>query len=160
MTLKYLYGQDELVAEFVARMHHEPGYGKCSAIGVTDENGELIAGFVYRWFSVPGSHVMEMAIAALPGRQWLSRQTMAAMFQYPFLQCGAQMILIRPKPVLEKTLRMLAVLGFKFAAVERLYGRDEDAIFCTLTYERWMANKFNKQFKHHVVGTTDNRKAA
>ena len=44
MTLRYLYGRDDLVAPFVARMIpnvRELGFGKCKTIGVLDENNEL-----------------------------------------------------------------------------------------------------------------------
>jgi hypothetical protein len=50
-----------------------------------------------------------------------------------------------------------AVLGYKFVEFPRLFGRDKDD-GPQSHLQAWMANKFNKQFKHHVVVTTDNRR--
>ena len=48
--MRYVLDQHELVADFVAQMiphMRERGFGPCRAIGVVDDNDELIAGLVY-----------------------------------------------------------------------------------------------------------------
>src|SRR5262245_26655894 len=95
--LRYVYGQDEIVARFVAMMIPHVGYrgfGNCRAIGVIDDGGKLIAGLVYsNWNTMAGT--IEISGAALPGAHWLTRETIRRMFEYPFEQCGCQMVMTR-----------------------------------------------------------------
>ena len=93
--LDYVYGHDALVSKFVAELIpecRERGFGKCKAIGVIDEDGKLIGGLVYRnWCPEVGT--IEISGAALPGTNWLSRRTIQRMYDYPFYQCGCQMVI-------------------------------------------------------------------
>lgn len=151
--LDYVYGHDELVAQFVAQLIPEmegAGFSPASkAIGVIDQDGKLIAGLVYHnWNKRAG--VIEMSGAALPGKYWLTRETLKRIYQYPFLQIGCQMVLMRcadDNPVL----RTLSALGYKFAHIERLLGRRKSAYVCTLTFEDWALNKINQRYRHHIV---------
>ena len=48
---QYVFGYDEIVAQFVAQMIpecRERGFGKCKAIGIANEQGKLLGGLVYR----------------------------------------------------------------------------------------------------------------
>ena len=160
--LDYVYGHDEIVAHFVAQLIPEmdgDGFAPASkAIGVIDENGKLIAGLVYHnWNKKAG--VIEMSGAALPGRYWLTRETLKRIYQYPFLQMGCQMVLMRcadDNPVL----RTLAALNYKFVRIERLLGRKKDAVICTLTFEDWSSNKLNQRYHHHIVDVDPIEEAA
>jgi hypothetical protein len=95
--LDYIYGHDEIVAHFVAQLIPVMGgrdFAPASkAIGVIDD-GRLIAGLVYHnWDEKAG--VIEMSGAALPGRYWMTRETLKRIYQYPFIQMGCQMVLMR-----------------------------------------------------------------
>jgi RimJ/RimL family protein N-acetyltransferase len=160
--LDYVYGHDETVAHFVAQLIPVMGgreFAPASkAIGVIDEDGRLIAGLVYHnWDERAGT--IEMSGAALPGKYWLTRETLKRIYQYPFLQMGCQMVIMR---VAEDNvvLRTLKQLGYAFVRIERLLGRNKDGIVCTLTFEAWSDNKINRKYRHCVVDVDPIEEAA
>lgn len=160
--LDYVYGHDEIVAHFVAQLIPEmdgDGFAPASkAIGVIDAEGKLIAGLVYHnWNKRAG--VIEMSGAALPGKYWLSRETLKRIYQYPFLQIGCQMVLMRVADD-NVVLRTLKELNYTFVRIDRLLGRKKDAIVCTLTYEAWASNKICQRYHHHIVDTNPVEEAA
>ena len=142
--LDYVFGHDEVVAAFVAQLIpecRERGFGKCRAIGVVDETG-LLGGLVYRnWCPEVGT--IEISGAALPGTNWLSRRTIQIMYDYPFYQCGCQMVIKTTMADNEIVLRIMAAIGFTLHYIERLGGRDRDGVVGTLTQEQWEASKYN-----------------
>lgn len=150
--LDYIYGHDQAVADFVASLipHCRRGFGpNAKAIGVVDEHGRLIAGMVYHNWD-PDAGIIEMSGAALPGTYWLTRGTLARMYQYPFHQCRCQMVVMR---VVADDLRLLGILaayGYSFVTLPRLFGRDRDGVICALTKEAWGSNKFNRRLRHHL----------
>lgn len=157
--LRYVFDRHELVADFVAQMiphlRGQHGIGKgCKAIGVVDDDNELIAGLIYHhWDPVAGT--IEMTAAALPSCGWLTRSTLAVMYRYPFEQCNCQMVIKRVQVSNGSLLRQLAALGFRRVDVPRLFGRGRDGVICTLTYEDWRANKVLQR-----AGRCNERKAA
>lgn len=160
--LDYVYGHDEVVAHFVAQLIPEmggDGFTPASkAIGVIDEEGKLIAGLVYHnWNKRAG--VIEMSGAALPGKYWLTRETLKRIYQYPFLQMGCQMVLMRCADD-NVVLRTLKQLNYTFVRIERLLGRKRDAVICTLTFEAWANNKVCQRYKHHIVDVGSTEEAA
>ena len=146
--LDYVFGHDEVVAAFVAQLIpecRERGFGKCRAIGVVDETG-LLGGLVYRnWCPEVGT--IEISGAALPGTNWLSRRTIQIMYDYPFYQCGCQMVIKTTMADNEIVLRIMAAIGFTLHYIERLGGRDRDGVVGTLTVEDWEASKYNANRK-------------
>ena len=153
MPLRYLYGQDELVAEFVARMvPHigQWGIGKCRTVGIVDETNELIAGIIFNNF-VPGAGLLELSAAALPKRQWCTRETLRVMYDFPFIQCGCQQVVNKVLASDERHLRELAILGYKLISIPRLFGRDKDGVVCLLTYEDWLENKIFRRIRRPVL---------
>jgi len=148
--LRYVYGHDEVVAKFVAQLipHCHRGFGKCRTIGVINEAGTLIAGIVYNNYD-PDTEVIELSGGAIDPR-WLTRETIARMSRYPFLELGCQMVIQRTPIDDEKLLRQLAATNYSFIKVPRMFGRNRDGVLCLLTVEDWIANKFNKRFGHHL----------
>jgi len=151
--LRYVYGQDEVVARFVAQLipHCRRGWDKdkAKAIGVINEQGHLIAGLVY-FNHDPEAGTIEIAGASIDPH-WLTRGTIARMYQYPFLQCGCQMIYQKTPAENEHLLYQLSRYDYTFVRQPRMFGRDRDGIICSLTYEAWVNNRFNKRLKHHLV---------
>jgi RimJ/RimL family protein N-acetyltransferase len=144
--LGYVYGHDQAVAQFVAQLipHCRRGFGpNITAIGVV-EDGRLIAGLVYSNYD-PEAATIEISGAALPGKYWLTRGTLARMFEYPFLCCGCQMIYQKTPIDSERLLGVLAKYGYSFIKIPRMFGRDQDGVLCVLTYEDWCASKFNRR---------------
>jgi len=161
--LKYVYGQDDLVADFVMRMHGREqitieGLKNYKTIGVCDENNELIAGMIYHNFK-PVAGTIELSFAAIPRRRWLTPEGMGIMGRYPFIDCGCQMVTTWTQPQYENILRIMAVMNFTFITIPRMFGRDKDGIFCTLTYEDWERNKFCRRYGHHIVEATKEKAA-
>ena len=143
--LRYVTDQSERVAHAVSRAL--PGgrdFGECSALGVIDDDGTLIAGIVYyRWFRELGT--IEMAMAALPGSRWLTRETLRRMYDYPFLQLGCQLVQSWQSAEDTANIRQLEAYGYSFVRIPRFYGRNLDGILCQLTDDAWRNNRFNKK---------------
>lgn len=148
--LRYVYGHDDIVAEFVRKLipHCHRGFGKCRTIGIINEDGVLIAGIVYNNYD-PDAEVIELSGAAIDPR-WLTRESIARMSRYPFLELGVQMVVQRTPMDNEPLLRQLAATNYTFIKVPRMFGRERDGVLCLLTYEDWVDNKFNKRFGHHL----------
>lgn len=78
-----IYGQEDRVVPWVGHRIDEDRFGdECVAIGL-EEDGDLIAGVVYNWYTGPS---ICMHVAAEPGRRWLNRDFLFRAFAYPFLQ--------------------------------------------------------------------------
>jgi hypothetical protein len=162
MSLRYIFNQDELVADFVARSKAATGFSwsngfadrNLRAIGIANDDNELIAGLVYFNYN-PEAGTIEMSVEALPKRHWLTRETLAIMFQYPFLHCGCQMLMTRTSVRSEHVLRMLAAMNFMLIRIPRSGGRTEDGVLGLLTYEDWVDGKFCKRFNHHIPTRAD-----
>jgi hypothetical protein len=151
--LDYVYGQDQIVANFVASLIpaiRDRGFGpNIAAFGVLEPDGKLIAGMVYHNWDVDAG-VIEMSGAALPGKQWLTRETIRHMYRYPFLGIGCQMVLMRVSDQDQRLLRQLAALNYAFTRIPRLLGRDHDAIICTLTREAWDSGKIHQRLRQQL----------
>jgi RimJ/RimL family protein N-acetyltransferase len=143
--LDYVFGHDQLVAEFVASLIpecRERGFGKCKAIGIINEDGKLLGGLVYRnWCPEVGT--IEISGAAVPGTNWLSRRTVNIMYDYPFYQCGCQMVIKTTMADNFIVLRIMAAIGFALHPIKRLGGRDRDGVVGTLTVEQWEESPYN-----------------
>jgi hypothetical protein len=153
MTLRYVYGQDETVARFVAQLipHVDRGFPwGYQCIGVErpfnrpntkliegyEPLGSLIAGIVYyNWNKKNGT--IEVAVGALPGVVWFTRETMKRMAEFAFKRCGCQMAIMRVRAEDERLLGQLARFGCMFVAIPRLYGRDSDGVMALLTAEAY-----------------------
>jgi RimJ/RimL family protein N-acetyltransferase len=160
--LRYVYGHDKIVADFVAQMipHvRARGFGRCKTIGVIEEDGKLIAGLVYHDWD-PEAERISMSGAALPGKQWLTRETIRRMSSYPFHQCRCQMVVMTVPADDERLQRQLAVYGFRFILFPRMFGRERDGVVCRLTDDVWAANKFNRRLRHHVEDAPADQEAA
>ena len=152
MPLRYVFDQPEIVANCVALLipHcRARGFGKCSAIGIIDEDGKLIGGLVYHNLD-PEAGVIEISGAAVHPR-WLTRETIRIMYTYPFHQLGVQMIVQRTPADDTRLLRQLAAYDYMFIKVPRMFGRERDGVLCLLTREDWESNRFNKRLKHHLL---------
>lgn len=78
-----IYGQEDRVVPWVAYRVDEDHFDEdCIGIGL-EEDGELIAGVVYNWYTGPS---ISMHVAAEPGRRWLNRDFLYRCFAYPFIQ--------------------------------------------------------------------------
>jgi RimJ/RimL family protein N-acetyltransferase len=78
-----IYGQDNRVVDFVTSLVEDLEFhGKVNTLGV-ESDGELIAGIIFENYT--GSSI-SMHVAAVEGRQWITRDLLFRVFAYPFLQ--------------------------------------------------------------------------
>jgi RimJ/RimL family protein N-acetyltransferase len=78
-----IYDQEDRIIPWVGSRIDEDDFGeKPVALGL-EENGELIAGVVFNWYTGPS---ICMHVAAEPGKRWLTRDFLFRVFAYPFLQ--------------------------------------------------------------------------
>lgn len=85
-----LVDADDYVGRWVAakaELQFHPGFDV--TLGLLDSSQGLLAGVLYRNFN--GANI-EAHIAAQPGANWLTREFLWAMFDYPFNQLGVQRI--------------------------------------------------------------------
>lgn len=144
--LRYVYDHDTTVAHWVAQMipHvRERGFGKCKAIGVV-KGGELVAGLVYHNWG-PEAGIIDLSCAAVPGSGWMTRETIRIMYEYPFNDCGVQMVTHCVLASDERVQRILAGLGCMLIRIPRLYGRERDGVVALLTQEAWDAGRYSRK---------------
>lgn len=106
------------------RIPYVEEWGPHEAIGL-ERNGQLIAGTVYDHYTISN---VNMSFAAMPGRQWLTRTYLQAMFRYPFVQLGVRRVtgLIASKNV--DSLRFAAHLGATVDGVMKDALPDDDLV--------------------------------
>lgn len=144
--LQFVYDQDEAIKSVAEQVMPNDGrrFGNCKTIGVIDdETGELQAGFIYHHY-IPKAQVIEVGLFIL-NKKAFNRKALRKVFEYPFIECGCQMIIAPISANNEALLSILARLNFDFTLVPRLYGRGEDAVLCTLTDDQWLDSKFSKR---------------
>jgi len=144
--MQYVYDHDTTVAHWVAQMipHvRERGFGKCKAIGVV-KDGELVAGLVYHNWG-PEAGIIDLSCAAIPGSGWMTRETIRRMYEYPFNDCGVQMVTHCVLAENQSVRRILKALGCTLITIPRLYGRERDGVLACMTQETWDASKFNRR---------------
>jgi RimJ/RimL family protein N-acetyltransferase len=159
--LTYLYNSPVVISRWVAeRIPHCHGrsFEHSKAIGVMDDE-QLIGGMVYHNWE-PEAGIIEISAAAVPHSGWYTRETMARMYQYPFLELSLQMVIGRVKVSDEALLRIMANIGYTFVRIDRFFGRNEDGVIATLTFEDWANNKFNRRLGHHGQLSEHSQRAA
>lgn len=80
-----IYGQNDRVIPWVGQRIDEDDFGKAESIGL-EENGELIAGVVFNWYTGPA---ISMHVAAEPGKRWLNRDFCTACLLIPSFSLSA-----------------------------------------------------------------------
>lgn len=151
--MKLLYGHSDAVEAFVASLipRCADGFGPCQAIGVIDNDGRLMAGWVWHGWD-PSAETMEFSGASLTPK-WMTQDILHKLFAYAFDEIGCQMVLTRNSEDNKRLHRQLARYGFTRWDVPRLFGRAENGVFWTLTDDAWRANNFHPGTKSHVETT-------
>lgn len=78
----------DLIAKFVGERLGSSGFANYTGIGL-EEDGELIAGVLFDYYN--GASI-NMHVAAIPGRRWLTREFLHFCFWYPFEQLKVKRI--------------------------------------------------------------------
>lgn len=93
MPCKLVYGQSDIIADWVSRRiwGDTRGFGSCQAVGVS--RGGLIAGVVFHnW--VPETRVIEVSAAAV-SPEWATRSVLTELLNYPFGHLGCRLVVAR-----------------------------------------------------------------
>ncbi|BAB48031.1 mll0450 [Mesorhizobium japonicum MAFF 303099] len=122
----------------------EAGFGNCKAIGVLDDDDELVAGMVFHDWQ-PRSGLIQISSASKTPR-WLTANVRHIMFSYPFDQIGCQMVVLQVSARNERMVRIAKAFGFTPYLIERMRGRDEDGFVFTLTDDQWRNSRFTRKF--------------
>lgn len=125
----------EVIATFVSNAvgndQHFP-FENYSALGLVTD-GELVAGVVYNHFT--GVNIMAH-IAGKPGRKWLTREFLFAMFDYPFNDLGVRRITGLVPKKNKDARRFDEHLGFEYEGNMRNALADDDMIIYGMLREK------------------------
>lgn len=138
-----LYGADDIVLDFVTR--RIPGmedrtFQQAVALGVI-RRGILVGGVIYHNYRQP-DHDIELS-AAFSTPAWCRRETIRALFAYPFIQLGCQRITMLIRRSNKHARRFTERLGLKLEGVARraYAGKEDIFVFGMLRDEcRWLAH--------------------
>ncbi|WP_395138278.1 GNAT family N-acetyltransferase [Schlegelella aquatica] len=127
MATKRIILDDHLrVVRWVAPRIDEEPEGLLPAIGIgLEQDGQLIAGVLYTRYTGTS---MEMHVAAIPGRRWLTREYLQTCFAYPFDMVGCRRVTGLVRASNYEARRFDEHLGFKQEGVLRKAAADGDDI--------------------------------
>lgn len=106
--------------------------GSGQGIGL-EKNGELIAGVMYDNYNIQS---VQMHVAAVPGKRWMTREYLRLCFVYPFGQLAVKKIIGLVDSTNADALRFDKHLGFVEEAVIRHAGKHGDLHILTMTREQ------------------------
>lgn len=91
---RVIINREDIVSPFMEGVLKNPGGFRAGrGIGLADidasGNGELIAGIWYEGFN--GANI-NIHVAAVPGRRWMTREFLYYTFHYPFNECGVRRV--------------------------------------------------------------------
>lgn len=145
--MRLLYGHDAEVEKFIAQLVPDcpDGFGASRCVGVIDSSGHLIAGWAWHGWN-PYAGTIEFSGAAI-NPKWMTRAILNELFGYAFNKIGCQMVVTRNSATNTRLHRQLNAYGFTRFDVPRLFGRDEDGVFWTLTDSDWKQSRYYEQAK-------------
>lgn len=106
------------------RIPHVDDWGQYEAIGLV-RDGEIIAATIYNHYT--GPNVMT-SIAGAPGRRWMTRAYLGAIFRYPFLQLRVRRITALVETCNSDSRRLVEHMGFTVEGLMRHAAVDDDLL--------------------------------
>jgi len=103
------------VSDFCARLLETEGWANHTAVGL-ERGGEIIAGVVYENYTGPNIFAH---IAGIPGKRWMTRTFLHAIFHYPFVRLGVERITAQVEASNSDARRLNEHFGFQNEAVLR-----------------------------------------
>lgn len=140
--MRLLYGHDETVEKFIAeRVPGCPdGFGASLCVGVINKDGLLVAGWAWHGWN-PYAGTIEFSGASTTPK-WMTRAILHELFAYAFNVIDCQMIMTRNSVSNVRLHKQLSKYGFTRFDVPRLFGRNEDGVFWTLTDTDWKQSRY------------------
>jgi len=131
VSSRLVFGED--VCRWTARRTGGEYYaGSGQGVGL-EKDGELIAGVLFDNFN---GRSVQMHVAAVPGRRWMTREYLRFCFSYPFDQMGVNKIIGLVDSTNVDAMRFDLHLGFEQEAVIEGAGRFGDLHILTMTREQ------------------------
>ena len=127
-----------------------PGQGFC--FGVEDSEGRLIAGVAFDNYNVAS---VQIHVAALPGKNWISKSLLEQVFSYPFRRLGVKKLIGLVGSTNAEALKFDLALGFRIEATLKDAYPDGDLLILSMTQDqcRWL-NITDKDRSHgKEIGT-------
>lgn len=145
--MRLLYGHDAAVEKFITQLVPgcPDGFGASRCVGVIDNDGLLVAGWAWHGWD-PRAATIEFSGAATTPR-WMTRKILNELFGYAFDGIKCQMIMTRNSATNTRLHRQLDDFGFTRFDVPRLFGRDDDGVFWTLTDTDWKKSRYYVEAK-------------
>ncbi len=120
--------------------HCERGFGDAVGHAIMSNKDRLVAGWVWHnWW--PEAGTIEFSGASMTPK-WMTRRVLHDLFNYAFNEVGCQMVVTQNAADNTRLHRQLKAFGFTRYDVPRLFGRNEDGVYWTLTDDQWRASKF------------------
>lgn len=118
------------------KIPHVETWGQFEAIGL-ERNGKPIAATIYHDYT--RANIL-MSFAAIPGRRWLTREYLRAIFRYPFVQLGVRRVTGVIASRNSDSLRFAHKLGAKFEGTLKHALPDDDLVVMGILKEdcRWL----------------------
>ena len=134
------------VAKFIWPNGGHSGFGNCQAMAIIEGN-DLIAGCIfYNWD--PECGVIEIS-AASTDKRWMSRPILKEMFEFVFLGCHCQAVVMRISDENKPMHRIAKAYGFEQYVIPRLRGRNANENVFVLTDDAWKTNRWNRKTEVH-----------
>lgn len=118
------------------RVPYVETWGQFTAIGL-ERDGEPIAATIYHDYTY--SNIL-MSFAAIPGKRWLTREYLRAIFRYPFVQLGCRRVTGVIASRNSDSLRFAHKLGARVDGVLKHALPDDDLVVMGILKEdcRWI----------------------
>lgn len=137
-----IYGQDEIVAEWVQRHLGFQVQRPFTAIGNASKDGYLIGGTIFNGYH-PDEGVVEMHSASVSAK-WLSREMINAIFSYAFDALKCQLVVLRVSPNNRRMCKIAEQFHFVGHRIPRLRGKNEDEMVYTFTDDQWLESPYRR----------------
>jgi RimJ/RimL family protein N-acetyltransferase len=140
--VKLLHGHSDAVEAFVAQLipDAERGFSGAKGVGVIDKDGLMVAGWIWHNWN-PAAKTISFSGASITPK-WMTRGILQELFSYAFDGLGCQMVTTLNSGRNVRLHRQLSAFGFTRFDVPRMFGRDHDGVFWTLTFEQWKESRF------------------
>lgn len=138
--MRLLFGHDQVVARWVKDHieHMRSDFGPSSAIGVTDEQGQPLAGVVFHDYQPDYGTIQLSAAASSP--RWASRRVIASILSYPFRQLGVHKVWTATQHTNTRAIRFNKGIGFVQEGVLRdHFGQSVHAVICRMLKQDYEA---------------------
>lgn len=131
--MRLLFGHDQIVSEWVRqRIPAMPrDFGPSSAIGVTDESGQPLAGVVFHDYQETFRTIQLSAAADSP--RWATRHIVGTILRYPFIQLGVNKVWTATQHTNRRALKFNEGVGFiREGTLKDHFGPGIHAVICRM----------------------------